>query len=229
MSHDEHSDEFSDDLLGESLGYTDLDWETLDEAETDRHDEIIGMSLEEVRPLKLGSLTDLQRWAVAQVYADNDDFESFERIARELINGPAEHPALDYAEIGTELLHDLLAEDRLDEARELLDRVNALCDDSGLTERRFLAILSVLEGREEEGLERFEALVEEAGTDSMLLFDIAADLAHCGLFEESAEAFEEVANLALADNDQELAEAAKVHHAEVLEIMRELDEAGEEA
>lgn len=220
--HDHDEEEFSEDLLGDSVGYTDVDWDTLDDAETALHDEIIGMDLDEISALKLGKLTDLQRWAVAQVYAEHDDMDGFERIARELLSGDAKHPALDYGEIGTELVHDLLAEDRLDEARALLPRVNALCDDGDLTERRFTAILHVLEGREEAGLEAFQALIDDAGTDSLLLFDLAADLAHCGLFEQSAATFTEVENLALSDNDQELAAIASEHRAEVLAIQAEL-------
>ncbi|TVR04639.1 MAG: hypothetical protein EA398_01380 [Deltaproteobacteria bacterium] len=229
MSNDAPHDDFSDDLQTEGIGYTEVDWDQLDQAEADLHDEIIGMELEQARALKLGTLTDLQRWAVAQVYADNDDFEGFERICRELLGGSVEHPALDYGAIGTELVHDLLVEERFDDARALLPRVAELCADDGLTERRFTAILEVVDGDEDRGIELFDALIEVAGTDSYLLFDIATDLANCGLFEAAVETFDQVRQLALDDADSELVEFVDVHTAQLREIIEELDDDEDEA
>lgn len=201
-------DELTDDL-GESIGYRhDYDWTELSEEEGDFHDRIMDMSLEEAQKLKLGTLTDLQRWALAQLYAEFEEDDGFERVCREIVTGPADHPALDYGEIAIELITDLLLSRRLEEARAILPRVSDLCDDEGHVRARFEAMLLILDGEREAGLERFQALIDEAGTDPIILLELGEDLLGCSCFDEALAVFSEVEELGRHDNDQELVEAA---------------------
>lgn len=219
-------DELTDDLA-ESIGYRhDFDWTTLDEAEGDMHDRIMDMSLEEASALKLGKLTDLQRWALAQLYAEFENDEGFERVCRELVTGSTEHPALDYGEIAIELVTDLLLARRLDEARALLPRVDELCGDEGHVRARFEAMLLILEGDRDGGLEKFQELIDASETDPVILMDIGEDLIVCGCYDEAIDIFGEVEELGRHDNDQELVDAAAEMRAFTEAIRSAQSEAG---
>ncbi len=177
MSTDETYDEneFGDDD-GSDLGYSEFDWDKLPEAEVALHEAVLEMNQDELEALDIDAQTDLVKWAIAQSWAELDDLDRFQQIAMSLIQGAAEHPALDYGEIGIELVNDFVLEERFDEARETLARVAELVPDDPHVKPRFSAIIDVLAGNEDDGMATFQHLIESADDDAMLMLAIGEDL-----------------------------------------------------
>lgn len=220
----EQDDLYTDDL-NEALGYRpDFDWEKLDDAEIDRHDEIIEMDADEARKLDPASLTDLQRWAVAQVLADSEDLDGFTEIALELVNGAAKHPALDYGEIAVELVNDMLVDGNFEGARGLLGRVSTLIPEDPHVSVRLGAIIACLDGDLEGGMSTFQDLIDNGMDDAELLVSIAEDLVSVDQIAAATEVLARAEELAEADGLDEL--LLDIEH--VRETIRELSNEEEE-
>lgn len=199
-------DEFTDDL-GESVGYdVEFDWEKLDQAEVQLHDEIAEMDVDAIRALDESKLTDLQLWSLAQAWAEFDDDAAFERIALKLVRGSAKHPALDYGEIAVEIVNDWLYAGEFDQARELLPRVQELTPDDPHLTPRFRAIMTALEGDQDSALEQFEDLLERAEEDLELQMAVGLDMFSVGFLDEAEEVFTECREAANSEGYLELVE-----------------------
>ena len=195
--------EFTDDL-GESIGYSDFDWDDLPEGEEARHDEIIEMSLEDVRGLDLARASDLLVWAAAQVFADEEEDAEFERLALRIVSSPAPHPALDYAEIALELANDFLVEERYDDLESLLPHIERLVrDDATLTER-FAALVALGKGKVEPAMRRIQKLADDNTNDPYLLAALGEDLISCGYYDEALALLDRAESLASAEHERDL-------------------------
>lgn len=199
----EDDDMFTDDVTSE-LGYSEFDWDKLPVAEVELHDSVIDMPLEELEELDLTTATDLVKWAAAQSWAELEDGDRFQAIAMELINGGKNHPALEYGEIGIELINDYLMEERFDEARELLDKIALLVPDDPHFRPRFGAIIDVLSGNDDDGMAAFQTLLDNAGDDAMLVLSIGEDLIAVDKLDEALEVLEKAEELARGTNDEEV-------------------------
>lgn len=224
--HPPHDDdvEYTDDPA-EALGYTDYDWDTLDDDEVALHDAILDMSLEELDSLDVEALTDLQRWAAAQSLSDHDEEARFLELALRLVHNPEGHPALDYGEIGVEILNDYLLVEQWDDARELLKAVTPLVTDDPHFSARFGAIIAMLSGAVEDGLEAFQHLIDNAGEDAMLLLAIAEDLISVEAFDAARGVLEEAELLGKRDKDGDVVNGVAEARAFMQQV---IDEVGEE-
>ena len=223
--HPPHDDdvEYTDDPA-EALGYTDFDWDELDDDEVDLHDAILGMSLEELDSLDVESLTDLQRWAAAQTLSDHDEEARFLELALRLVHSPGGHPALDYGEIGVEILNDYLLVEQYDEARALLDAVTPLVTDDPHFSARFGAIIDVLSGNVDDGMETFQHLLDNAGDDGMLLLAIAEDLISVEAFDAAEGVLNEAELLGNRDKDADVVAGVADARAFMQQVKDELEE-----
>lgn len=200
------SDDLTTEELALELGYRDFDWDQLDDAEVERHDEIIEMSPDELAKLDVAHLTDLQKWAAAQAWAEHEELEQFSVLSTALINGDHKHPALDYGEIGLELVSDLMLEEQFSEARALLARVAPLVDDEAHLVHRYEASLDILEGDRDTGLEKIQSIIDQNETDPVVLLALAEDLLSVGEFEQCGQLLDQAEDLARMDNDRSLLE-----------------------
>ncbi len=214
------SDDLTTEELALELGYRDFDWDQLDEGEVERHDEIIDMSPDELEQLDPAKLNDLHRWAAAQAWAEHENMERFTELATMLVEGDHKHPALDYGEIGLELVSDLMLEEEFTEARALLKRVSALVDDDAHLVHRYEASLDILEGDRDTGLAKIQAIIDQNETDPVVLLALAEDLLSVGEFEQSGQLLDQAEDLARMDNDKSLLEDI----AEARAFLEEYDE-----
>jgi tetratricopeptide (TPR) repeat protein len=216
---DQHNEDMEwTDELGESIGYDlEFDWEKLDPAEVDLHDQIIEMTSEDLQALDEKSLTDLQRWALAQAWADFDDDAAFERIALELVHGTRSHQALDYGEIAVEVMNDWLTAGEFEQARAILPLVAELTPEDPHVAQRFLAIMAVLEGEEDEGRERFQELLDQAEEDLELRMMLGLDLFSVGLLDDARGVLEECLEAARSEGYHEMEE-------EIVMALQQMDE-----
>ena len=220
--HDQDDFELTDDL-SESIGYRadeEVDWEAVDPEEVERHDAIMESSAADLLKQDEGSWSDLERWAAAQVFAEEEHQEAFERLCRQLIEGDAAHPALDYVGIAGAFMSDLLMEERLDEAKALLPRMKTLDADEPFRSRMMEMVIAFLdEGREDEAADLLQSLCDDFETDAIALLDIADHLISCGQLNEAKEVLESVLEIAEEDNDQEIAEEARELLGELEDIL----------
>ncbi len=210
--------EFKDvDDPDEELGYTDHDWSLLSEAECDSHDRIIAASADDLADIDEEALTDLERWALAQVLADSDDDEGFERVCRRIIESGNGHPAVDYAEICLELIQDCVLTGRFGEAEALLSDLGRFDNDPGMHDQLRI-VIDVAGGRRDEGLSRLQRVVDANGDDPALYAGLAENLLAVGCADTAVELLEKAAELADMDNDKML----RVEIAAALQVAREL-------
>jgi hypothetical protein len=222
--------EEEDDQLGYNL---DFDWETLPPDELQRHDEIVEMTREEVSALDVSTLNDLHLWAVAQVLAFDDETDeetelppldaAAEAIFIRLIDSRNGHPALDYGAIGISLVEEYMSQRRFDKAREVLPRVARHTPDDSHIEERFEAMFLIMEGSEDDGFARLDALAEKAEEegDGYLVYGLARDLLSVGCIEECEGMLESAEQIAREQNDQELIELVEEARGYVQELYEE--------
>jgi len=199
-----------------AIGYNnDFDVESLPSSDIDLHDDILDYSLADLDALDLPSLTDLQRWAAAQQYADVDADEvsdeefdhreaQYEKIVRMILEGQRSHPAISYEDLCVELMNDYIVAERHEEARAFLPTVAAVITSDPHVIPRFTAIIDCASGDVEAGLEAFDAMLENAPNDAELHVAIGADLIACSMFEQAENTLERARDLAQADGDEEL-------------------------
>jgi predicted Zn-dependent protease len=223
--HDHHDDEveYTDDPA-EALGYTDHDWDTLDEADVEQHDAILSMSLDELDSLDVETMTDLQRWAAAQALSDHDEEARFLELALRLVHKPEHHPALDYGEIGVEILNDYLLVEQFDDARALLKVVTPLVTDDPHFATRFGAIIDIVSGNVDDGLETFQHIIDNAGDDAMLLLAVAEDLISVEAFDAARALLSEVEILGNRDKDSDVLAGVTEARAFLEQVLEEVDE-----
>lgn len=216
MSDNNDQEIFIDiDDLSEELGYTEYDWANLSEEESDRHNEIIEMSEEEVIQLDLDGLNDLHKWAAAQVLFDADN-DRGEDLARALIFGERKHPAINYLELAVEFCFDHVLEDKLETAREILAVIHELADADDSTPLEFEALILFAESQKLEGpdgkakesaaMAKYQDIIEDFGDDPETLLNLASHFGMFGMMERANELIDQAETLARAENDQELVE-----------------------
>lgn len=204
----EEDDLFTDEVTNE-LGYAEYDWDKLPEEEIELHDRVIDMDQAELEALDLSKVSDLIKWAAAQSWAELDESDRFQAISAELIDSTNRHPALDYGEIGIELLNDFLVEERFEDARTLLVKVAAMVPDDPHVKPRFTAIIDVLSGNVEDGMAAFQNMIDNAGDDAMLVLVIAEDLIAVDKLEEAAQVLDKAEELARFTQDDEVLAAVE--------------------
>jgi Flp pilus assembly protein TadD len=126
--------------------------------------------------------------------------------------GSASHPALDYGEIALELINDLFIEERYAEARALLPTVDRLNPTDDSVRPRFEASLCIMEGQVDEGLRRFQEMIDANEEDPAFVLTIGLDLISCARFADALEVLEKAHETALreyADEEEMLDEIAR--------------------
>lgn len=202
----DHNDIFEEvEDPSDELGYTEYDWADLSEEETERHDEIISMDEAEVLALDLATLTDLQKWAAAQVLFDNDN-DSGSDIVEMLIFGDRKHPAVDYFEIAVEFCYDNVMEDNLPNARKILGVIHELAEPDDSIPLEFEAMILYAEGNEAKSMAKYQEILDENGDDPEVLLNIASHFGMFGIMDRANELVDQAEVLARAENDQELVE-----------------------
>lgn len=199
----------------DELGYTEYDWANLSEAESDRHNEIIEMSEENVLQVDLDGLNDLHKWAAAQVLFDADN-DRGEDLARALIFGDRKHPAIDYLELAVEFCFDHVLEDKLETAREILAVIHELAEPDDSTPLEFEALILFAESQKLDGDEakakeatamaKYQDIIEDFGDDPETLLNLASHFGMFGMMARANELIDQAETLAHAENDQELIE-----------------------
>lgn len=190
--------------IQDELGYSAYDWSQLPEGEELRHDEIIVATADDLKQMDQSSWTDLHKWAAAQVLYDHEDPAGYARICNELVMGPANHPALDYGEIALELINDLFIEERYADARALLPTVERLNPTDDTVRPRFEASLCIMEGQVDEGLRRFQEMLDANEDDAAFTLTIGMDLIACARFADALEVLEKAHESALRDYADEV-------------------------
>lgn len=233
MSDDQTFDDDQYEGDAHEPGYTDHEWDTLDPAEVALHDSILEMSRDELAALDLSALTDLQLWAAAQAYADLDEedelFAQFEGVCRRIVGSRKAHPAIDYGEIGLELLNTFLVFERFADARSFLPEVARHIPSDSFIEERYLAMILILEGNDDAGFEKIQALIDKAEEqgDAYLLYAIAEDLITISAPEDAEAVLDKVEELAGNENDEELLALVEDARSAIEEIYA-ADEAGDQ-
>lgn len=189
----------------DELGYTEYDWDNLSEKEIEEHDRIIEMDAEDALKLDTVDLTDLQKWAAAQVLLEDDHAKGHALVA-ELLHSKELHPAVDYVSIGAEMLFDAVLEGELKRARNYLAALHDLCEPDDTLPLEFEALLLYAEGEKDAAMERYQELIDEYGDDPELLLDLASHMALFDLVDRADELLEQAENVARMNNDQELVE-----------------------
>lgn len=210
------------DEVAAELGYAELDWATLDQANVSRHDEIIEMDLEALDDLDLDALDDLSRWAAAQAYADYDIDERFQAICLMIVRSEKQHAAIEYGEICLELANDYMLDAAWDDAVFLLPDLERHVPDDPTIRARFGAMINLLRGNIDDGLAVFQELVDEFADDAETLVTIAEDLLGCEQPAAARSVLDKAEELARSDNDAELITAIE----EAREFADELEQAG---
>lgn len=204
------NDNFEVDEDVDDIGYTEYDWANLSEDETNLHDEIISSDIAYVRGLDLGKLTDLQRWAAAQVLLDDANDEDAQilgsDIVRELIFGTRQHPAIDYLALAVEFCFDAVMENELEDARKILAVVHDLAEPDDSTPLEFEAMILFAEGNEAAAMAKYQDIIEEYGDDPEVLLNLASQFAMFGIMDRANELVDQAEELARNENDQELVE-----------------------
>lgn len=211
-------------------GYADFDWDTLDAKERELHDSILEMSREELLALDTSKLNDLALWAAAQAFADIDEddslFPHFEKICFRIIESRESHPAIDYGGIGLELLNTFMAFERFADARTLLQKVVRHIPADSFIEERYSALISILEGDEDNGFTKIQQLIDKAEEmgDGYLLYAIAEDLITITALEDAEAVLEKVEEIAGNEKDDELAALVEDARATIEQMYAEEEE-----
>lgn len=205
-------EEWGNENIQDELGYSAYDWSLLPAGEELRHDEIIVATADDLKEMDHSTFTDLHKWAAAQVLHDHEDPAGYARICHELVMGSATHPALDYGEIALELINDLFIEERYAEARALLPTVERLNPSDDTVRPRFEASLCIMEGQVDEGLRRFQEMIDANEEDPAFILTIGLDLISCARFADALEVLDKAHETALreyADEEEMLEEIAR--------------------
>lgn len=203
----------------DELGYNEYDWDNLSEAEIAEHDRIIEMDLNEVLKVETDPLTDLQKWAAAQVMLE-DDHERGHALISELLNSKELHPAIDYVSIGAEMLFDSVLEGELERARNYLAALHELCEPDDTLPLEFEALVLYAEGEKDAAMQRYQDLIDDNGDDPELLLDLASHMALFDMVDRAESLLEQAEDVARLNNDQELVDVI----ADARQALRESDD-----
>lgn len=222
MSENDH--DINDvDNPSDELGYTEYDWMNLDEAEAQRHDEIVEMSEDEVLALDLSTLTDLELWAVAQVLGDADNPQS-DDLTDQLIAGTREHPAIDYLGLAVERCYDHVIEDDLAAARAVLNIVRKMSEDEDDIADSLDAMIHYAAGDDAEAMARYQQIIDTYGDAPETLLNIAGHFSMFGLAERADQLLDQAEILARAENDQTMVQLVEEFRAHLAEEDEDFDE-----
>lgn len=189
----------------DELGYTEYDWANLSEKETNRHDEIISMDESAAAALDISTLTDLEKWAAAQVLIEGENEKGMD-IVRGLIFGARKHPAVDYLGIAVEFCYDAVMEHELEDARKILGVIHELAEPDDSIALEFEAMILFAEGQESASMAKYQEVIDEYGEDPEVLLNIASHFGMFGLMDRANELVDQAEELARNENDQELVE-----------------------
>lgn len=192
--------------MAEELGYRECDWDRLNEAEIDRHDDVLDWSPDQLRALDLDKESDLVLWAAAQAWADLDDDAAFQNIAMRIVKSENQHPAIDYAEICVELVNDEILEGNWEAAITLLDDLQRLVPEDLSVRARYEATICIMRGEREQGLTKMQELLDNANGDAGLVLAVGEDLIACEELGRAREVLDGAEELARTENDTELLE-----------------------
>lgn len=203
MNNDNTPFEDVDDPSDE-LGYTEYDWANLSEEETESHDRIIQMDEDEVLALDFSALTDLEKWAAAQVLSDFDNPKDNDLID-ELIRGSKDHPAIDYLGIAMERAYDYIMEESEDDAREIIQIVRELAtEDEADMPEALEAMLLYWNDHETRAMAKYQEVLDTYRSSPEVLINIAGHFSMFGLRDRAHELLDQADVLARTENDQEM-------------------------
>lgn len=206
----DHNDFLEDvDDPSDELGYTEYDWDQLSEEEADLHNEVISMEEDEVLALDLNALTDLQKWAAAQVLLDADNDTGVD-IVQGLIFGERKHPAVDYLEIAVEFCYDNVLEDNLENARKILGVIHELAEPDDSIPLEFEAMILFAEGEEAKSMAKYQEVIDDYGDDPEVLLNVASHFGMFGMMERANELVDQAESLAMRENDDDAKELVEL-------------------
>lgn len=187
----------------DEFGYTDADWEEFDEKEVELHDRVISMNAPEVDAALVQHSSHLVRWAVAQVYADAEDFDVFDDIALSIVAEPWDHAGIDYEEIAAELFIDACLEEDDARSRSLIKVVADNLGENDLEVARMRAFQAMVFEDRDTGLEAYQRLIDKFEDEPELSVQVAYDFILFGEFDLAQELLEDAENQALMIPDAE--------------------------
>lgn len=206
----DHNDFIEDvDDPSDELGYSEYDWDQLSEEEVDLHNDVISMDEAEVLDLDLKSLTDLQKWAAAQVLFDADNDMGLD-LVEQILFGDRKHPALDYLAIAVEFCYDYVMEDQLEKARKVLGAVHDLADPDDSIALELEAMILFAEGEEAKSMAKYQEVIDDYGDDAEVLLNIASHFGMFGIMDRANELVDQAETLALADNSEDAKELVEL-------------------
>ena len=188
--------------ITEEAGYRDIDWDQLDPAEVEVHDEIMKGEIREIDPAKL---SDLGRWALAQYYADQEDLKRFLQLAQQLMKGEKKHPALDYGEIALEIAEELVHSKKSKEVQMWCNRAKRLGGDPDSVEL-VLATNELINGKKNQGLKRIQRLIDATEENIDILIRISIAFLEANDPENALLIIDQIEFIAESENDRELKE-----------------------
>lgn len=113
------------DYVDDELGYRYHASEVISAAESRRLQRIRILDSDRVTDLEdqLDEYTDLERWALARRHLRDDRRHNYLQHVQAIVDGPLDHPALDYPEIFVDLARQRARNGDLEAARQLVDRM----------------------------------------------------------------------------------------------------------
>lgn len=187
----------------DEFGYTDADWEEFDPKEVELHDRAISMDAPDVDGALTKHASHLVRWAVAQVFADAEDFDAFETIALSIVSEPWDHAGIDYEEICAELFIDACLEEDGERSNTLVNVVAEQLGEDDLEVARMRAFQTMVFDDRDAGLEAYQKLIDKFEDEPELSVQVAYDFILFGEFDLAHGILEDAENQALMIPDEE--------------------------
>lgn len=119
-------DEYPD-YVDDELGYRYHASEVISAAESSRLQRIRLGDRDRLADIEqqLDDYSDLERWALGRRHLREDRLQQYFDVVEPIVEGPLEHPALDYPEIFVDLARQRARNDRLEAAGRLVDRMES--------------------------------------------------------------------------------------------------------
>ena len=163
-----------------------------------RHEELLHASAAELEALAVDSLDDFQTWAVARAWRRLGERERFYETGKKLLASDEEHPVVIYSEISRWIAQELTGAERLNEARELLERHLEKWP-SDVQAQELIAIVVLLGDEGDDA--KLRELADEYPADAELRYEIAEDLWRFGRQEAAMRWLDEARETAEQSGD----------------------------
>ena len=125
-------------------------------------------------------------------------------VAAMLVDGLADHPAIDYGEIALEVADEMAIEGKVDEVERWCERADELGADPSLIELAGAAS-DLWNDRRERGLKRVQKVVDEAEWDPNVLLRVVDVLFFADEADGAVSVLERLTFLAAEETDRDLA------------------------